>query len=1475
MLEKLREILPRSLATTALMFGGVACSSATAGTSDAALLGINAFIGLVASLATNIAATDFYRVVVEKLNHESVLANDDLIKAISDTILTSITFTANKPQNSHRKEEILLLTKNTSDRLQKFLLGEAQHAVPAARKVIDKLSDQEIVDIFTADPRVFGHQKSPVPVEAWEELVMWLAIEENAVMSLDTTRVIATDLHEHFPRFFLEIIKYDFSQDGQAYVALQNQIYNRLLAGQQEIFAAVSVVSQQIANMDQKLVHRLDEMPGDVAREFEKLLSQYEAYKAESEAYKRSQKELKVLSLKDSLKNHLIEALNNDHGNTFYRKYVPSTIYFDRKDIAFKFRDFLAQSQQRCFVAIGHAGMGKTCLCCKLAESLALQNPNYLPLLISSESIRLFDRDGDELKTAISQRLRSAVPAMADENEFEVFCRFLKANELHLVVFLDGLNELQGNSYSSFNTQFARLVELIHNEDFPVHFVLTCRHEWWQYFSAADWADKNIYSKLTAEQATVVLESPSEKEVKQLSEKYFDYFAINGELSGEAITTCQNLLMLRLLCDAYTNRPINNKDPNSSNIKPYDLKVVSSLKKKEILKRYVAARREAFVEFVRNSDTGVIDTAPSNIYFLTTFYIINIANFMYQKRRASITADEVYEIAAAIHHPDATLGRENISSSSKSFFLRLIDLGIFSRSDKDAREFSFVYETYFEFSLGRYIAFVRWHNLTGGTFAPGPIEADLENLIAEHAQQSHEGDFSNLFGAIQFAVLATEAGDWINWADLPAAEGVYKKHPRLFSHLVGRLANAKEFDWLQQACAIIRETELAKIETWSQLETQNGHRAKAREQFGELLEVLDKLATTTDFVLLWDIENTLKTLAQANLGLTIEQLKRWAESDNSLKIVFAAQVVSALARDNSERVLGLLLEWIQNQKFRSNFWLIRSLLFAISEFTRANYQRDLENNSDWLQLRREVYKLLDSDLPAEMSPYIRSRALSLLPNLSLSQVAELNRIDGFIEKRLNEHDSWQLLNLVFNLTDLPNVNHRVEEWIFKTLDQIATHPNHHLWYAIEKLLDSIESSKELSPETLKIRAEIEEKYDGRRWRTNVEPRIHKFTNQIGIVYTPRYLEPDYENHPECRERLIAIINKLEQCGEENFVWITPREADTKELKKVHNVETDRHRDRSVWGNYIETIAEASRKLSAKEEVERIGASELRFESFETAKMAAGGVIKGIDYVLESDALAAFVLNRPPGHLANNTICIFNNIAVGAFHALRKMKRILIVDCDAHHGKHTQKVFYRSPNVLYFSMHIDGDYAREDGMIRHVGDGPGKGYTFNIPYPPNLGDEGYEVIINNLLLPVALDFKPELILVSAGFDGHFDDPLTPVCRLSEQSYINLARLLRQIAELNKCKIVGSLEGGYALTAMPNSLAHMLNIWGDWNLEGKIGYTPKPSNYSESLNPAALNEVRELIAKRVELMHETKKSDNSYFFDPTASHWQDRS
>src|SRR5205823_1130765 len=104
------------------------------------------------------------------------------------------------------------------------------------------------------------------------------------------------------------------------------------------------------------------------------------------------------------------------------------------------------------------------------------------------------------------------------------------------------------------------------------------------------------------------------------------------------------------------------------------------------------------------------------------------------------------------------------------------------------------------------------------------------------------------------------------------------------------------------------------------------------------------------------------------------------------------------------------------------------------------------------------------------------------------------------------------------------------------------------------------------------------------------------------------------------------------------------------------------------------------------------------------------------------------------------------------------------DCDAHHGLHTNHVFLNDPGVIYFSLHIDGEYAREEGQVGHIDKGAGEGYNFNLPYPPFMSDASYAYIVDQLLIPLARAFKPELLMISAGFDGHFDDPLTPECIL---------------------------------------------------------------------------------------------------------------
>lgn len=1478
---------------------GAACSIAgsylgfdpqTAGT-------LSALGAPVVGLASNLLPDALKARFIDHFRREEVLQNGELVRAVGHAICAAFIEAAPDAALGPDRAALKRLGKMPEEVWERVVAeaadeGEGYDGYSLTKGEAAAVSPDEVARIFYLPPHK-SHGVAVLTPELWRSVVLQICVARKESLDARELDRVAGILHGRFADYLRNIIVKDVRHGGEAFASLVLKLFGVTISMLQEKLEQDKILSEKVLELPGQLAGQLAGYQEELrrlgagfeaerlagSRAFEKRVARLK--KSFAEAVRNYRDRSNALGLKEELFRQVRATLYGDAGNTFFRKHVPRTIYSENREVGFKFGDFLRQTQKPCFAVIGRAGIGKTCLLCHFAELLSEHGSEFLPLLMSAGNLRLTDRRADELKLSVFGALRAALPFAGPDESFDSLGEFLKGNGLNVVVFVDGLNELHGSdSYAVFNEQFQSLLELSAARGYPLRFVLTCRYESWRYFGQSRWAADGIYLKDPAEQATVLLDPLSQKDVRELAEKYFHYFAIDGELTGEAIETCRTPLMLRFLCDAYTNRPADNKKPQPSDIETYELNEVSSLKKKEILKRYVVSRREEFTGFARSLPRGAgrADDAASDIYRLTTLYIIHIANFMYQKRRAFVTAEEVAEIAAALGHPDARLGRAGVASDSSSAFLRLTDLGIFSRDETAAREtFSFVYETYFEFSLGRYFAFMRWPELTGGALDAARIKEDIERLIEEHVRLSRGGDFSNLFGAIQFAVLATEAGEWLDWAGaVPREEQIYRRRPELFTGLIQCLADTRHgFDWRQQACSIIREAEITRGETWRLLDGLGEVVDDARRQFGRLLRALDSLATTTDFVLLWDIENTVRALAQANLELTLAHLDMWAESGESLKVVFAAQVVSKLALDHPRRMIQLLQAWLRNPKFRSDFWIIRSLLFAISGITESMRGGNLEADADWRLLREEVRELVSAPGRDSATPFISSRALSLLTTLSLSQPAELRRLDALVAKLLEGEDSWQLLNLLFHLAAMPDADFgRLDDWILATLARAADSRNQHILYAVEKVLDRVEAQGLHTAAAADIR---ERKLRGRRWRTDVKPKVctPERADKVGVVYTPAYLEPDYENHIECRERLLAILNALEAAGEQHFAWITPREATVRELSRAHNPECDFHRDGARWFNYVEMVRQVSESLGGNAELERGGASELRFESFEIAKLAAGGVIEGIDYVMDkSSALAACVLNRPPGHLANNTICIFNNIAVGALYALeeKELDRILVVDCDAHHGKHTQQVFYRSDRVVYFSMHIDGDYARESGTVETTGGGRGEGYTFNIPYPPGMSDEGYEYVIDNLLTPVALDFRPQLILVSAGFDGHFDDPLTPACLLSERAYIHLARRLKEIAEANGCKIVGALEGGYGLTGMANSLAHMLNVWGGWGLEEKLGFTREPELLHAHRNGWALRAVKEIVAARVALMRETKGRDPSYFFDPSGPHWR---
>lgn len=212
-------------------------------------------------------------------------------------------------------------------------------------------------------------------------------------------------------------------------------------------------------------------------------------------------------------------------------------------------------------------------------------------------------------------------------------------------------------------------------------------------------------------------------------------------------------------------------------------------------------------------------------------------------------------------------------------------------------------------------------------------------------------------------------------------------------------------------------------------------------------------------------------------------------------------------------------------------------------------------------------------------------------------------------------------------------------------------------------------------------------------------------------------------------------------------------------------------------------------------------------SFEAALYAAGGAINATQAVMEGTVRNAYALLRPPGHhaLSNRAMgfCIFNNVVVAAHYARRRygLERIMIVDWDVHHGNGTQDAFYADPGVLFISLHQHNWYPKLAGELEQVGVGRGAGYTVNIPLPAGTGDRGYRVAFEQLVLPIGLQYKPQLVLVSAGQDANHLDPLAQMM-LTMTGFRAISQLMRELAEhVCEGRLVMLQEGGYSPAYVP--------------------------------------------------------------------------
>lgn len=307
-------------------------------------------------------------------------------------------------------------------------------------------------------------------------------------------------------------------------------------------------------------------------------------------------------------------------------------------------------------------------------------------------------------------------------------------------------------------------------------------------------------------------------------------------------------------------------------------------------------------------------------------------------------------------------------------------------------------------------------------------------------------------------------------------------------------------------------------------------------------------------------------------------------------------------------------------------------------------------------------------------------------------------------------------------------------------------------------------------------------------------------NRTGIVRDERYLDHMMDpGHPESPERLKVIYQMLEDPEMKGiFQEVKPRFATREELEMNHTPK------------YIDLIASTAGKPYYRLDMDTSTCA----KSYETALLAVGGLLELIKAVMEGRLKNGFALIRPPGHHAERDramgFCLFNNVAIGAYDAIKRfsLERILIVDWDVHHGNGTQNSFYEDPRVLYFSTHRYGFFYPGTGSATEVGRGKGTGFTVNVPLSTGAGDSDYGNIFERILKPIVLEYQPQLILVSAGFDIHFDDPLGGM-KVTEAGFARMTQILMEIAERTaQGRVVITLEGGYDVNGQGRSVKAVL-------------------------------------------------------------------
>ncbi|NBB93553.1 MAG: histone deacetylase [Gammaproteobacteria bacterium] len=325
-------------------------------------------------------------------------------------------------------------------------------------------------------------------------------------------------------------------------------------------------------------------------------------------------------------------------------------------------------------------------------------------------------------------------------------------------------------------------------------------------------------------------------------------------------------------------------------------------------------------------------------------------------------------------------------------------------------------------------------------------------------------------------------------------------------------------------------------------------------------------------------------------------------------------------------------------------------------------------------------------------------------------------------------------------------------------------------------------------------------------------------------------------HPERPERLSSLVDHVRSLSDSRILWPDVPRADEAALARAHT------------SGHLRKLAE----LRGRTRMLSLDTTAVSPGSIDAAFRAAGAAMTVVDTVLEGAATSAFALVRPPGHHAHAAnfrgFCLINNVAVAARHAqaVHGLERVLIIDWDVHHGDGTESIFQSDPSVLFFDLHRAAPYYPGTGAVENVGRGRGRGTTLNIPLPEDTSDLAALEAFDRILAPAARRFRPQLILVSAGFDGtreHLG------CNYSRALFAHLTDRLQRLAEeLCDRRLGFVLEGGYHVEPMRSSLDHCLRVLLDPD-------RPLPPTGTSRIGLPAVREATDTLRSLCPLLRES--------------------